>query len=181
MKSLFLALLLLLSATSHAQTTKNNNVFSETSSYRNIYTLWLSAAAASMSCTKYDNTYYTINLTLNEDRYTFESGKLLLLKLSNGQVITLRNIKTIGPNDYTYIETEFGHNIYTYPVYAVTEKQIQQIINGKVVKIRIETDNGYLDRTIKRNKFSKVITQSYNSLQEKLEAPIDVTNIYTNF
>lgn len=69
--------------------------------------------------------------------------------------------------------------VSTYcPSYLIKEDDIQRIINGKVVKIRIERNIDVIDKEIKKNKFSKRMKTAYESIQKALSVD---KNVYSGF
>lgn len=147
-----------------------------------IYTGWTHAAALSMAVVTYGKNnaelLFYIDLTLNEGIFQFAKGRKLLLKCQNGDIIELQNTKEIGAGDYKFNVTSSGTYYYTSPNYSVTEEQIQKIIDDNIVKIRIETDTGELDRDIKKNNFSKAVANDYQFLKERLK---EQKSVYDGF
>ena len=122
---------------------------------KNIYTEWTSAAAMSLAYihTPSGEDIYQIALCLNEGKMQFEKGRKLLVKFKDNTMMELVNCERIGPADYHVDMTQLGPDYYTYPKYIVSVEDLQKIINGEVVKIRIENDLEFFDRIIKKNKF----------------------------
>jgi len=145
-------------------------------SEESIYTGWTNSAALNMGVVTYGknnaDSLLVIFLTLNEGILQFEKGRKLLLKCQNGDIIELQNTREIGAGDYKSNVTSSG----TSPQYSVTEEQIQKIIDGNIVKIRIETNTGELDRDIKKNKFSKAVANDYPFLKERLKKQKRITD-----
>ena len=151
------------------------------SSSHNIYTGLTNAAAAALmyiSLPEQDHEQFEISVTLNEGKMQFDVGRKLLLKFKDDSVMELSNTKEIGIADYTYRVGNTGTSYFTNPTYLVSEEQLIKIINGEVIKIRIENNIEYFDRTIKKNKFSKAVQKSYEAILSKRQTKNDV---YTNF
>lgn len=142
----------------------------------NIYTGWSNAAAFNLS---YDlkvngEETYEITLCLNEGKMQFEEGRKLLIKFKDGSMMELKNNKKIGPTDYKFQTSKYGTSYFTFPHYSVTEEEIQKIIDGEVIKIRIENDIEFFDRDIKKNKFSKGMKKAYDAIIAKKKTKNDV-------
>ncbi len=103
----------------------------------------------------------------------------MLIKLSDGEIITLENEKEIGPLDY---ETFFLSNRIIYvvqPCYYLSKENILSIIEKGIVKIRIETNIDVKDRTEKDCKrFNKLLAKGYNNIVEALKIKKD---LYSDF
>lgn len=150
------------------------------SSYYNLYKGWDYAAGFRLSYVESpdDDSYYRITVSLNEGKMQFDLGRKLLLKFKDNSILELKNVDEIGPADYEYDVTSSGTNYYTYPKYLITEEEIEKIINGEVIKIRIENNIEFFDREIKKNKFSKNLKIMYEAIKAKRETQNDV---YQNF
>ena len=142
----------------------------------NIYTGWTNAASVSVIyvLTPSGEELYQIHLCFNEGKMQFDIGRKLLLKFADDSVMEFSNITEIGPADYEYRVTDFGTSYYTYPDYLITEEEIQKIVNGNVIKIRVENNLEYFDRIIKKNKFSLAIRDSYQAIQSRKDVKNDV-------
>ena len=142
----------------------------------NIYTKMTTAASLYLNyilMNSGDENYY-ITLCLNEGKMEFDKGRKLLLKFKDNSVMELVNCDEIGSTDYKYNVTRFGTDYLTYPTYNVTEEEIQKIIDGNVVKIRIENNIEYFDRDIKRNKFSKALKTAYDAINAQKNVKNDI-------
>lgn len=155
--------------------------------WKNLYTEWSSAASFSVgyAITKNNLYLWQLELCLNETKLQIGIGRKLLLKFDDGTIIELENAKEIGPADYEYKVTKYGTNYYVYPSYNITEDQIQQIINGNVIKLRIEHEVGYLDRELKgikkksaKSRFSEGLKDLYENVKT---ASNQENNIRDNF
>jgi hypothetical protein len=142
----------------------------------NLYTGWTNAAAFNLSYTLKVNgeETYEITLCLNEGKMQFEEGRKLLIKFKDGSMMELKNNRKIGPADYKYNVTSTGTDYFTFPQYSITEEEIQKIIDGEAIKIRIENDVEFFDRTIKKNKFSKGMKKAYEAIKAKKGTKNDV-------
>ena len=142
----------------------------------NLYSGWTNAAAFNLSYNLKVNgeETYEITLCLNEGKMQFEEGRKLLIKFKDGSMMELKNNKKIGPADYKYQTSRSGTSYFTFPHYSVTEEEIQKIIDGEAIKIRVENDVEFFDRDIKKNKFSKGLKNSYEAIKAKKETKNDV-------
>lgn len=142
----------------------------------NLYTGWTNAAAFNLSYSLKVNgeESYEITLCLNEGKMQFEEGRKLLIKFKDGTMMELKNNKKIGPADYKYQTSRSGTSYFTFPHYSVTEEEIQKIIDGEAIKIRVENDIEFFDRDIKKNKFSKGLKNAYEAIKAKKETKNDV-------
>lgn len=105
---------------------------------------------------------YSFEMLLNEGEICIDKGRKMLFKSESGKIFTLENTKEIRPIDYEY--TRYG--VFTYPSYTVTEEDIKNLINEKIVKVRIETNTGYIDKDLKPKKFKQNLEEMYNALKE---------------
>lgn len=142
----------------------------------NLYKGWTNAAAFNLSYSLKVNgeESYEITLCLNEGKMQFEEGRKLLIKFKDGSMMELKNNKKIGPADYKYQTSSSGTSYFTFPHYSVTEEEIQKIIDGEAIKIRVENDIEFFDRDIKKNKFSKGLKNAYEAIKAKKETKNDV-------
>ena len=124
------------------------------------------------------DTTWVLTYYLGEKR-EIDKGKKMLIKLSDGEIITLDNEKEIGPLDY---ETFFLSNSIIYvvqPCYYLSKENILSIIEKGIVKIRIETNIDVKDRTEKDCKrFNKLFAKGYNNIVEALKIKKD---LYSDF
>lgn len=153
---------------------------------KNLYSEWASGASFSVEYGKSGNTeVWSIGLCLNEGKRVIDKGRKLLLKFDDGSIIELENNTEIGPGDYEYEVSKYGTNYYVYPSYNITEEQIQKIIDGNVIKVRIEDNVGYLDREIKGKKKKSVKSRMSEDIKELYDnvkaASQQGKSIYDNF
>lgn len=136
-----------------------------TDSY-NLYRKFSSAAAWYLACIiEQDGTEtYSFQVTLNEGKQQIDVGRKLLFKTKAGKIIEFENNEKIGPADYTYDVSRYGTSYYVKPSYNVTEEEIKNLLSEDIVKIRIETDFGYIDRDIKPSKFKENLQKMYDAI-----------------
>lgn len=147
--------------------------------YTTIYSKMMSGGAVSLYCIADDvDTTLYLSLMLNEQKIEIDEGRKLIIKLGDGTILTLENVKKIGPLDY---ETRTVYNSVEYlvfPRYYVSREDVIQMINKGVVKIRIETDLDNLDREIKTTKMSDALKTSLSNIDKALSIKKD---IYSDF
>ena len=153
---------------------------------KNLYSEWASGASFSVEyCQTNNSELWFLSLCLNEGKRTIDKGRKMLLKFEDGSIIELENCEEIGIADYEYEVTSYGTNYYVYPSYTITEEQIQKIINGNVIKVRIEINTGYLDREIKGKKKKSVKGRMSEDMKEIYDnvkaASLQKKSIYDDF
>ena len=118
-----------------------------------------------LSCTAVDGKksfYIYFNICDKYKSVRIDKGKKLLIKLENDSILELSNNLSFSKNSS----------------YSLSEEQIEKIVNGKVVKIRIDRNVDMIDKEIKKNKFSKRVKEAYNAIIVALQTKKD---IYTDF
>jgi len=157
--------------------TDSNGIRTIISSDFNIYTTLYTGGSA---CLMYnDSIGYFLSLTLNEGYIPqIETGRKLLLKFENEEILELENKSNISSYDYTFYCNQFGTRYNIHPIYYLSNGDITKIINNNVIKIRIETDLEELDKKIKKGKLSKGLSKSLKIIKERLSIKKD---IYSNF
>lgn len=142
-----------------------------------IYRLWTTDAAFNLSYADIpgDTTPYRLNIAFNEGRFTMSPEKnKLILKLKKVkapmELFDTRLIK-LGQDDYVAEETKDGTYYYITPAFAISEAQIRQIADGRVVKFRVVHDRGKFDREDRDNVIPSGIKAAYGAIQQRLAAP----------
>ena len=109
---------------------------------------------------------YLLYIRFNEiEADNIDNGRKLLAKLNDDSVVELRVFgKTWNNSDDI---------MYSY---ALTLSEIFMLINGEVTKIRVETNSGYFDRNIKKNRFSEGLKSAYDAIQQRLIIKNDIYN-----
>lgn len=123
------------------------------------------------SVTKGESTDFYINLSLTYNQVTeIAKGRKLLLKLKNGEIIMLWNTQEIGVAQNTALTGTVNSTFYYIsPSYKVTEDELKKIMNGEVVKIRVDKNYGNYDVNISNNAFSSKIKSNYELIKEELK------------
>lgn len=137
-----------------------------------------SGVGMSMCCVASEtDTVWGIQLRVIE-KVQIDKGRKLLIKLSDNSIITLENVKEIGPVDY---ETYVGENYtiyYVYPLYYTSKDELLNMIQTGVEKIRIETNIGYIDRMVKGKMMTEALRKGIDNIEEALSVKKD---IYSDF
>lgn len=113
---------------------------------------------------------YCIFLTLNEGEMTIDKGRKLLLKFKDETVMELENVKDIELIDNKLEHSRTTSYYLVSPQYPVTKEQLEKIMKNEVIKLRIENDVEFLDRTIKKNRFSQGIKKAYEDIHNKVKS-----------
>lgn len=113
-------------------------------------------------------------------RMTLAKGRKLLLKLDNDSIITLRTQAEIRSYDNCYSPSLNCYKVdYIYPA---TENDLRKIKNSKVLKIRMEEDDGFTDMTPteynEQFNFSERIHECFDLIQSALKKS---NSVYDNF
>lgn len=90
------------------------------------------------------------NYALQMNFYERNIGQTILLKCENGEVVELQT-------------RSIQHDPFIQ-VYSMKPDVVEKIINGNIVKIRIQTVDGFVDREVKNNTFSTSVKKCYNLL-----------------
>ncbi len=114
---------------------------------------------------------YTIELNLRcmHEMY-ISKGKTILFKLQNG---TNMQFKTLDDIDKSYDAQRLGKLSGWYRnriSFEVSKLQLQKLINGKVVKIRVVDDlTNRHDAEVKENLFSSIISKELKLVEDRLK------------
>lgn len=122
---------------------------------------------------------YSLLLTIeNHKKREYSKGRKLLIKMKDDSIIELINKKTVGVNDY-----HTGLSKFIDIDYSIQENDIEKIINGKIVKLRIENDFDYIDVEIKKDLFETGLKEAYDAIQErkKIDKKIGNEGLYEGF
>lgn len=107
--------------------------------------------------------FFTIQINFFERNI----GQAVLLKCKNGKVIELKS-NSIQRDPFVQI-------------YWIREDVAKSIIEGGIQKIRILTQNGFIDRDIKNNLFSTAVSKCYNLLIEEKIKDMNNAEKFKNF
>lgn len=103
--------------------------------------------------------YYLSIGVIGNHKKPVSKGRKLLLKLKDESMIDLENYIKRDVKDYE------GYKVILR--YKVDEGIIQKIIDGGVIKIRVENDVDYKDCSVKKNAFSKTVKKAFDIIQEE--------------
>ena len=113
--------------------------------------------------------FFSLNLELtNETKCNIREGNTLQLITFDGEIILLKNTLTMTLDKYI----NSGKSVIISYGVQYNEKELadlDQIMNENITKLRIETDNGIIERKIKDNEFSKAIYNCFVVLKDNLE------------
>lgn len=102
------------------------------------------------------------NYMIQMNFYERNIGQTILLKCENGNVIEL---KTRSIQHSPFVQ-----------VYNMKPEKVEEIIKGRIVKIRILTPKGYVDREVKDNKFSDSVRRCYYLLKKTRQEELNTQN-----
>lgn len=97
-----------------------------------------------------------------------------MLKTDSGKIIELKNLFYVGPGSYEDVYP----NVIAAVYYGLTEEQINQIIKGNIVKIRIETDGDKIDHNMNSNQLSSGLKEKYEAIKVALK---EKKTVYSDF
>ena len=118
---------------------------------------------------------YTVSLNLKcmHEMY-ISQGKTILFKLQNG---TNMQFKTLDDIDKSYDAQRLGELSGWYRnriSFEISKLQLQKLINGKVVKIRVVDDlTNRHDAEVKNNQFSSIISKELKLVEDRLKNNAD--------
>lgn len=104
-----------------------------------------------------------------------KKGRPVLLKKSNGKILTFKTDDDIDQDFGFMVE----HDLYTNNIgFFVSRKQLNEIIQGKIVKVRLTTDDTkMIDFKIDNNLFSEVLDQQLKAIDDRMKN----NDIYQDF
>lgn len=140
-----------------------------------MYTNFTSGAACKINYTNVDGFFsYNLFIHMNEGNITIPQGAKLLLKLNNGEVITIATFKEFYSqlHDY-YYDTD--------AIYEISYSDLLKISENSVVKVRIETATGFIDRDIKGNMISLGVKNTLPFIIRAAQEEPEEKDIYSNF
>jgi hypothetical protein len=129
-----------------------------------------------MVCVK-DQNGLSIGITISLSSFVRKElsvGRKLLIKLDNDSILSLTNIQKITQldNDYTIAGSVIAYHMY--PNYEIKSDQLTTLMKHIVVKLRVETEDGYTD--LDSRNFSKVVSKCYDTIQKRLSINNDLHN-----
>ncbi len=97
-----------------------------------------------------------------------------MMKTDSGMIVELTNLFYVGPGSYEDVYP----NVVAAAYYEMTEEQINQIIKGNIVKIRIETDSKMIDHNLNSNQLSSGLKEKYETIKVALK---EKKSVYSDF
>lgn len=177
-KVIYFLTLLLLSASAYAQKIVDDRVTDtglrliscESKPFRSMTDKVVLSLAMSASVKEDDVNYYLDATLASNTPISAPAGARMLIKTTNGDVITLSEFgnKTLSDN-IGDVKNVGGVIVKTFTIhctYLLTPEQIQQLLSG-ITKIRIELngDTNY-EKEWKKDKISDFLSKEYNLLTE---------------
>lgn len=75
--------------------------------------------------------------------HTISPKSKLLFKTESDEILELNSVGGVSSTDYKYTITAFGSKeYYIKPYYSISANQIKGLCTSRIVRIRIETDDG---------------------------------------
>lgn len=124
-----------------------------------------------------DTTYYLTVTLLVPD--AIDDGRVMLLKLDNGEVITLKN--TRHATKYRAEEEYDGEVAVSSAMYPITPAQIKKLQNRKVRKFRIVTERDVIDSETYKRQFSEYLPKAYLNIRNLLQKGTGQNDPYEGF
>lgn len=113
-------------------------------------------------------TLFCLNLkVLNEQNLHISKGSALQLVTKDGQIIVLHNTSDIESSNSTANSIIVSYGVQYNEVELAN---LDQIMNERITKIKIETDNGILVKDVINNRFSKSVYSCFLILKKHLES-----------
>lgn len=103
---------------------------------------------------------------------SIDAGNVMLLKLSNKSVFTLKNSSSVSQMD-AVLGVKSYHDVFLS--YDISETDLIRLMDVGVKRIRIETNSGLIDYNISRNKMSKSLEEAYDAVWDAIELSSDNT------
>lgn len=124
------------------------------------------------------DTTWMLSFYLGEKR-EIDVGRKLLIKLSDDQIITLENVREIGPFDYDAKYWSGTMHYVVYPLYHVEKEDLLSIIRKGIIKIRVESnlDTHDYDKKV-CEKTTKFLIEEYQNILALLQVKKD---LYSDF
>lgn len=168
MKKLFFSLVMFCSIFVNAQIYSDETMNSVRTITTNKKTFYSAATTSGLFFLKNISSsnveYYLFCLNIDEGIITISNNSLIWFKCENGDIIKLENKKEVNLSnlDIHYIGS-YGAN----PEYYATIEQIDSIAKGNINKIRIFTNEGFIDHKITNNKVSKQTIKFLEAIQKQ--------------
>ncbi len=139
----------------------------------------------SLTCVKDLSTQessWNINVFIWESDVSIAAGDKLLLKLENGEIITLSANSNCSSELYYTRTNMFGATLYkqyvVVPSYTISRDLLGKVMTSNVVKVRLETTMAQFDGKVYDSKFSETIVNDYILIRKTLSQD---KSIYDDF
>lgn len=105
-----------------------------------------------------DNTYFDLKMMIGTSVFSINKGQELMIKLSNDNIVKLPNLeyaitcRGCGAKGLSGSEAQ-GIQV-SYPI---SKEQIEQLKSGTGNKLRIYTNDGYVENDMKAKNYNKII------------------------
>ncbi len=149
------------------------------------YAKTLTDCGISLSCLQDTNMQvidWQIRVYIYSGDADIKRGNKLLLKLENGDIITLEANDNYTPRVMMTTRNMFGAILgETYvvaPCYSIQKTDLDKVLISKVAKVRVETHDDQFDGDVYGNKFSKAIKNDYILITSVLK---EKKTIYDDF
>ncbi|MFT3994780.1 MAG: hypothetical protein QM660_10760 [Dysgonomonas sp.] len=109
--------------------------------------------------------YYVSFLIISKDIISIPLGKRLMVKLNNGNIISLKSDNEAIDNIGRY-DSILGTYYYASPVYQIKLSQIDNIIQYGVSKLRIETSTSFDDFSFKQDIVGDIFKRQMTVINE---------------
>jgi hypothetical protein len=112
----------------------------------------------------------------DSEPFSIEQGRLLLIKLKNGDVIELKNRYTLDKADCEVRVIQHQYAVETvyeqYPEYEITKDQMMKMFSIGTEKMRVETDVEYNDYSAGR--LGNFVKDAYKEISEQCKKNNDI-------
>lgn len=109
---------------------------------------------------------YTLRVVCTSKRFrSIEKGRMLYLKLDDGQVLELEGLDAVSQDD----NYEKVSSMWLTNTYKVSAAHLKAMLEHPVVKMRVDDDYLYEDYSVTDNSFNDAILSQYNLIIKERE------------
>ena len=134
----------------------------------------------SLKCVKKDSEVWRLELKVTgKHAMKISKGRKFLLKFQDGSIMELENIREIGAADYDYHTSNYGTTYSVYPSYPLSEDELKKIIDGGVVKVRLENNVETIDMELvkaRTKQVSRELNQLYTEIKKVAQVEKKITD-----
>ncbi|MDW7692121.1 hypothetical protein R9C00_14730 [Flammeovirgaceae bacterium SG7u.111] len=162
-KIILLNLMLLISLVSLSQTLKQNEIdeFTNNSIKRTSWetlNMTMKFAAYFRLSNINGESYFDLKMMIGSKVFSIDKNQELMIKLSDGEIVKLPNLKFATTCKGCGAKGISGSGAQGIQVsYPITKNQIEKLKTGKGNKIRIYTNDGYVENDMKMNIYKKIV------------------------